>query len=381
MQVPDFGGTRRTKLKYKAMNKFIKLWILAASVFAFAACTAEEALQIQKPYEYDEQYYANIREYKQNLDDHCLSFVYYAAYAPLEGVTGYKDPASWGERFRGLPDSLDICNLWMGIPSDDPTADNYMPVAYKDMRYVQEKLGTRFVSHADASQPKRTVEGVEFVFQDDENPLTEEQEKAVVKAYGKALVDQVLKYDIDGIDVDYEPNCDFWNQPKYILLLAQTINEYFGPDGQYPEKILMIDYYGHGSYLNAAGEELDKCVDYFIRQAYTQGFSEHSQARLQSNYDQIAGCCADPKKFIVCENFGNMYENGGSPFNDYNNQPMYTIGGKRMYSLEGMARWNPTQGEKGGFGAFYVDRDYYSATRIPYYNFRRCIQIANPAIY
>jgi hypothetical protein len=50
-----------------------------------------------------------------------------------------------------------------------------------------------------------------------------------------------------------------------------------------------------------------------------------------------------------------------------------------MYSLEGMARWNPTQGKKAGFGAFYFDRDYYSKTGVPYYNVRRAIQIANPA--
>jgi hypothetical protein len=45
-----------------------------------------------------------------------------------------------------------------------------------------------------------------------------------------------------------------------------------------------------------------------------------------------------------------------------------------------MARWNPLQGKKGGFGAFYVDRDYYSNRGIPYYYSRRAIQMANPAI-
>ena len=61
------------------------------------------------------------------------------------------------------------------------------------------------------------------------------------------------------------------------------------------------------------------------------------------------------------------------------NGNLYTTDGSRMYSLEGMARWNPTQGRKAGFGGFYFNRDYYSKTGIPYYNMRRCIQIANPA--
>ena len=59
---------------------------------------------IQEPFTYDEQYFENIREFKKSK--HTMSYVYYAAWAPLEGLTGYKDPASWGERIVGLPDSL-----------------------------------------------------------------------------------------------------------------------------------------------------------------------------------------------------------------------------------------------------------------------------------
>jgi hypothetical protein len=348
----------------KTMNRIKNLLVLATSAVVIVGCTDEEAKVIQEPYTYDAQYFENIRAFKKS--EHCLSFVYYAAYAPIEGVEGYKDPASWGERLRGLPDSLDICNLWMGIPSNDPTADNYMPVAYADMRYVQANLGTRFVSHADASQQKRTVEGVEFDFSEDT--------ANTIIAYGEALVAQVLKYDLDGIDVDYEPNWSGWNSEENILLLAQTIGKYFGPKGTNPEKLFIIDFYSQ--YPPSSTEPY---VDYFVRQAYTQGFSSHSQAYLQNYYNNLSW--AAPEKFIVIENFGSWYENGGSPFRDMNGDQMYTTDGSVMYSLEGMARWNPTQGTKGGFGAFYVDRDYYSKTGVPYYNIRRCIQIANPAIY
>lgn len=346
------------------MKKIANLSILAVAAVAFTGCTDDEAKDLQKPYTYDESYYANIREFKKS--EHCISFVYYAAYAPIEGVEGYKDPASWGERLRGLPDSLDICNLWMGIPSNDPNADNYMPVAYEDMRYMQKNLGTRFVSHADASQISRTVEGVDFDFSTDT--------EATIKLYAKALVDQMSKYELDGIDVDYEPNCDVWLDDSNITLLASEIGKYIGPKGSDPSKLFIIDFYSH-----YPPEGTNEYVDYFLRQAYTQGFTQHSTKRLQAYYDNISW--ADPGKFIVAENFGTWYENGGSPFLDDDGNQLYTTDGSEMYSLEGMARWNPTQGEKGGFGAFYVDRDYYSKTGIPYYNIRRCIQIANPAIY
>ncbi|MDD4193154.1 MAG: glycoside hydrolase family 18, partial [Mangrovibacterium sp.] len=176
--------------------------------------------------------------------------------------------------------------------------------------------------------------------------------------------------DIDGVDLDYEPEGD-WMQGENFTKLVQYIGQYFGPQGSYPDKLLIVDFYSQ--YPPA---ETEPYVNYYIRQAYTQGFTEHSAARLQSYYNSITW--AAPEKFIVTENFGSWYENGGSPFTEADGNTL-TTDGSRMYSLEGMARWNPVQGKKAGFGAFYVDRDYYSKAG-PYYNMRRCIQIANPAV-
>lgn len=348
-------------MKTKLISSLLTLFISAT---LFSGCEADvEALEIQKLKTYDEQYFANVRAFKKT--DHCLSFGYYAAYAPIEGVDGYKDPASWGERIKGLPDSLDICTLWMGIPSNDPAAKNYMPVAYADMRYVQEKLGTRFLSHADASNVKT------FTYKGEEYDLTTGTQETL-ELYGQSLIDDVLNSGIDGIDLDYEPNTAYWNNTDNIKNLAAYIGKYFGPQGIYPDKLFVIDFYSH-----YPPSETEPYVSYFVRQAYTQGFTAHSATRLQSYYDQISW--ADPKKFIVIENFGSWYEDGGSPFTEVDGNTL-TTDGSQMYSLEGMARWNPTQGKKAGFGAFYFDRDYYSKTGTPYYNVRRCIQIANPSI-
>lgn len=155
--------------------------------------------------------------------------------------------------------------------------------------------------------------------------------------------------------------------------LVTYIGQYFGPKGQYPDKLLLVDFYSQ-----YPPSETEPFVSYYVRQAYTQGFTEHSASRLQSYYDNISW--TSPEKFIVTENFGTWYENGGSPFTEADGNTL-TTDGSQMYSLEGMARWNPIQGEKAGFGAFYVGRDYTSKTGIPYYNFRRCIQIANPAVH
>ena len=59
-------------------------------------------------------------------------------------------------------------------------------------------------------------------------------------------------------------------------------------------------------------------------------------------------------------------------------QELAQAGIKVEIRAEGMARWNPTQGKKGGFGAFYGHRDYNSNP--PYKWFRLGIQIQNPAV-
>jgi len=342
--------------------KLLSLMILITSAFIATGCdTDTEALEIQKLKTYDDQYYENLRAYKKS--DHCLSFGWYAAYAPLEGVKGYKDPASWGERIAGLPDSLDICSLWMGIPGNDSTKTNYAPVAYADMIFVRKVKGTRFVAPTIVRMNHKIAlkDGTEY-------DLSQNHNDEGIKVFGQYLVDQVLDADIDGVDLDYEPEGD-WMQGENFTKLVAYIGQYFGLQGKYPEKLLCVDFYGQ--YPPA---ETDPYVNYYIRQSY----SASSAGVLQSQFSGISW--SSSTKFIVTETFGDNYANGGVAFTevDGNNK---TIDGSQMYSLEGMARWNPTQGKKAGFGAFYFDRDYFSKTGIPYYNMRRCIQIANPAIH
>ncbi|HEX3010334.1 MAG TPA: glycoside hydrolase family 18 [Bacteroidales bacterium] len=342
-------------------KKLLYLLSLITLGFVAGSCETEpEALEIQKLKTYDDQYFENLRAYKKT--DHCLFFGWYAAYAPLEGVGGYKDPASWGERIAGLPDSLDICSLWMGIPSNDSTSKSYAPVAYADMLYVQKVKGTRFVAPSIVRMNKTITlkDGTKY-------DLTQHHDDEGIQTYGQYLVDQVLDARIDGVDLDYEPEGD-WMQGDNFTKLVEYIGKFFGPKGQYPDKLLCVDFYSQ-----YPPKETEPYVNYFIRQSYSAG----SASTLQSQYNNISW--APASKFIVTETFGDNYENGGVAFTEVDGNKL-TTDGTQMYSLEGMARWNPTQGNKAGFGAFYFDRDYFSKTGIPYYNVRRCIQIANPAI-
>lgn len=351
--------------------RLITVLILPALLLLIAGCTKNEALKIQQPFQYDEQYYANLRAYKKT--PHTLAFGWYAAYAPIAGSTGYKDPASWGERIIGLPDSMDIVSLWMGVPGNDSTKPGYAPIAYADWKYVSRVKGTRFVAPVIVNfKGKITLkDGTEF-----DCTLPANRTDDGIKVYGQWLVDLVMDNELDGLDIDWEPSGGEWlNSPNTnFVKLVQYVGQFLGPKGS-TGKLLLIDFFS-----TAPPAATGEYAHYFVRQAYSQGTGGIQTATNLQNYYNAVQAAVPPNKFIVTENFGDFSENGGTPFTEANGNTV-TTDGSRMYSLEGMTRWNPTQGKKAGFGAFYFDRDYYSKTGIPYYNVRRCIQIANPAAH
>lgn len=347
------------------------VYFLFIALFLVVGCNSEEALEIQKPYTYDEQYFENLRAYKNTK--HTVFFGWFAAYAPIAGSTGYKDPASWGERIMGLPDSIDFVSLWMGIPSNDTSSSSYAPVAYADWKYVSKVKGTRFLCPVIVNFKGKITLKDGTIF---DCTLTENRTDAGIAIYGQWLVDMVLDNDLDGLDIDWEPSGGEWlNSPNTnFVKLVQYVGQFLGPLGS-ENKILTIDFYSQ-----APPAETGQYADYFVRQAYSQGTGGVQNATNLQNYYNNVQTGIPPSKFIVTENFGDFSENGGTPFTEANGNTL-TTNGTIMYSMEGMARWNPIQGKKAGFGAFYFDRDYYSKTGIPYYNVRRAIQIANPAVY
>ena len=54
-----------------------------------------------------------------------------------------------------------------------------------------------------------------------------------------------------------------------------------------------------------------------------------------------------------------------------------------MSDMYQQASYQPSNGRKGGFGAFFIHRDYnvHENNPYPYKRFRECIQIQNPAVY
>ena len=185
-------------------------------------------------------------------------------------------------------------------------------------------------------------------------------------AYGDWLKGMVFDNDLDGLDLDYEPEGD-WLQGANFTKLVTYLGQFMGPKSSNPEKLLIVDFYNQ---LPPA--ETEPFVNYFVRQSYNAA----SATTLQNQYNGVKAWCP-VNKFIVTENIGDNWQNGGVAFTEADGNRL-TKEGKQLYSLEGMARWNPVEGKKAGFGAFYMQRDYNLDP--PYKNFRRSIQAANPAV-
>ena len=332
-------------------------------------------------------YYQDLRAWKESK--HTISYVYFARWAPPEGATSlFIEYKTMRPRLMALPDSLDIVNLWMGTPMKEEYTDacfygnvknpetgeierapmhtyDYSPNAYADLEYCQKVKGTRFVMHADASHY-----GQEFEL-DGKYWKVEGGNEESIRAYGRLVVDIVNTHGLDGVDFDYEG----WGSQQ-IFWVIDEVGKYFGPKGSDPSKLLIIDYFG-----GYPGADVEPYIDYLVKQAYS----------MQGSGVGGPGWCPE-SKMVYCEQYeqssgeGPNYLNGGYPTN------MTNPDGEKMYMLERYARYSSeaTEGQGGGFGAYYIDNDYdngvtalqnkgYKDCNYESYGFlRRAIQIINP---
>ncbi|MFT3902540.1 MAG: glycoside hydrolase family 18 [Niabella sp.] len=295
------------------------------------------------------EYYEALRNYKKS--DHAIAFGWWGYSDAPAGIT-----ADMSTRYIGLPDSMDIISLWGGIPKD--------PDVQKEMQLVRNLKGTKFVLCLFGS-------GVEKLIIKNDSLLfrVKKDTMAAIDNVAKAIADTVDKYQIDGFDLDYEPsygdNSIFGDNIRgtvtndpHTQRLFKSLSQYMGPQSG-TEKILVID----GQFDIG----IEPYVNYLIQQAYGSG----TASALQGRFTTYGAGILPPKKFVVTEEM-QKYGSRGVSF-------MYN--GVDIGSLLGMAYWNPTQGRKGGFGAYIIETDYKTKIDggISYYYMRQGIQIQNPA--
>lgn len=328
----------------KIMKYIMSLLLIACM---FVSCDTDvENTTVVAPTTYGPQYYKNLRDYKKS--DHSIAWGWFA---------DYTQSTSLATRFLGLPDSLDICSLWSGIPSDDSTHvdTHYLPDVYREMKYVQEVKGTRLVVPT-IIRIRTRPEFYDSIWVKQNDP------EAAMRAYAQDLLRPIFENGLDGIDMDYEPEGDplsGGNLDYFVEYVGQFVGPMASPDSTFtypdgftikgnPEMLLCIDYY-----RSTPGPNTNQYTNWYVNQTYGG-----SPGRVP-----FSGCPTE--KVVYTENVGDNWKDA------------------ECGQLLNYARYQPSTGRKGGFGAFFMHRDYintgYGCSN--YANMRHGIQIQNPAIH
>lgn len=317
----------------------------------FTSCDDIESIspeEVNPPFTYSPLYYQNLRDYKNS--DHEIAFGWVADYAKRN---------SMATSFLGLPDSLDICSLWGGIPTD--------PEVFADMRFVQKTKGTKMVAVAITRIDSETSEKPFKQYYDEARANgNQDSIHRAFEMYAEYFLDQVFDNDLDGFDCDYEPEGDYLsgdNFRYFFMYMAQ----YLGPNpDQTKEERRELIRKRYGDAIADAPGACDKMLNIDQTSTSLSDLADYSNYCFLQAYGGGTGAGAWPdEKVVYCCNMG---DNWNTPLNEMYNQ----------------ARYKPASGKrKGGFGAFFLHRNYRTTeTNLePYYHFRRCIQIQNPAIY
>lgn len=329
------------------------LILLFATFLSCSDWTDLESMNIQDPavdadvpQEESSEYYRDLKAFKSTMADRQISFGWFG------GWTGIG--ASRVTRLSSLPDSVDMVALW----GNNWHRDKMTPEKVTDLQFVRERKGTKVLVTTLLGWT-----GKEFPTIPEENWPQDRQEG--LKAYAKALAEEVIALGFDGLDIDYEPNAggqsDVRDCPrgKDMLVFVKELGKYLGPASG-SDHLLVVDGENYAIPV--------ECAPYF-NYAIGQNYGRQSNSSLQSDYSGIRNIFK-PEQYIITENFESYWRNGGINFthSDLGNMP----------SLLGMAHWRPTQGRKGGCGTYHMEYEY-GHTDLQYKYLREAIQIMNPA--
>ena len=325
----------------------------------------------------DAKYYENLRAWKKAAFDkdgittRSISYIFFADYG------------SMAFRFADIPDSLDVINLWGGVPKFGSL--DYMEMkacqTVKGMKVVGCKI-TRLLENnswcmeaeipsfmkaynaykydnmGKVLQGKMSEQELESAARDAGAEACRADAKAHKTVdengnypewvvYGaQVILDEIEKYGLDGYDLDYEPSgyggekdepfADGTSMTTFLTYLSQFIGPKSGKEGS----LLIVD-----TNSGAGNASWAPMCNFWIYQKYggLGGASGASESDFNTgNLDPQAGWV--PAKIITTENVGDMWASGCGV-------------------LEQMAGFQPSTcgqqyGHKGGFASFHGQRDW-----------------------
>ncbi len=320
----------------------------------------------------DETYYQNLREWKKAAFDkdgiaaRSISYIFFADYG------------SMAFRFADIPDSVDVINLWGGVPK-------FGSLDYQEMKACQEVKGMKLVG----CRITRLLENNSWVMEAEvpsfmkayekykydnmgrviSGKMTEQELESAARDAGSAacaadaaahktvdengnypewviyaakpILDEIEKYGLDGYDLDYEPmgSGEPFSDGTCFATFVKYLAQFIGPKSANPETLLIIDRNS-----GAGSAEFAPLCNFWVYQKYggLGGASQATQSDFGSNLNRDNGWV--PAQIIVTENVGDTYGNGCGV-------------------LEQMAGFQPSTcgqqyGHKGGFASFHGQRDW-----------------------
>ena len=301
------------------------------------------------------EYFAQIREYRKT--PHVKGFGWFGNW------TGKGNNAQ--NYLKMLPDSVDFVSLWgtRGYLSDEQKAD---------LKFFQEVKGGKALlcwiiqDLGDQLTPKGLNATQYWVEEKGQGNFIEG-----VKAYANAICDSIEKYNLDGFDIDYEPNWSYpgniSSHPERMHILLDELSKNFGPKSG-TGRILMVD--GEPQTLNTESGGL---LDYYVIQAYYSPGDTDLDTRfnkLLAKFGSIEDEATILRKTVWCEDFEKHKSDGGPQFTTRDGVTTYSLKGMSMYYRPGL------DARIGGVGAY---RFNLCRPVNDYFFMREVIQVMNPA--
>jgi len=318
----------------------------------------------------DEAYYESLRQWKKDAFDEngiatrSISYIFFADYG------------SMAFRFADIPDSIDVINLWGGVPK-------LGSLDFQEMKACQEVKGMKVVGcritrilenqkwgmQAEIPSYMKAYEAYKADHMGDValGRKTEQEIESAAKNAGNAalradiaahqtknedgtypewlvyaanlLLNEIQEYGLDGYDLDYEPEGDPLSGSVFDLFV-EYLSQFIGPKSGNEGTLLIVDRNSSCFSYN----HLAPYCNFWIYQKYGSlgGASAASEGDFPGNTDPANGWVN--AQVITTENVGDTYGSGCGV-------------------LEQMAGFQPSKlgekyGHKGGFASFHGQRDW-----------------------
>ena len=305
-------------------------------------------------------YYAALRAYKKS--DHRIVYGWFGGWDANPDV-----PAS---SLVNLPDSVDVVSIWGGTPAFDENSPKAL-----DLKYAQEVKGLRVLLCWQTGSSGLGLQGGVEAF-NERHKGKNSTEKAI--AYAQELTEFIKKHNLNGYDIDWEPNvgdhgggchnlyrnCDGpGSDTAPIRAFVKEMGKNFGPKQETD-----YDPRGTGTLFLFDGEvrdmanrfgDLGDYFDYFLNQNYYSSNPNHEFG--SATVAKIKGW--NWKKYVMCDEFEKDGEHGG------------VCGGQGGLTCAQYKATVIRDRNYGGWGAYHIELE----SKWNYRNVRSVTQIMNPS--